>query len=282
MELCTREEGTDFIYVVAFPYVVVLVEAETDDNLPVTLQILVTIRIVNPAKALFETEDWMKVVSGTVISAARNFVGSKPYADLVSEAKIESKGGTAEGDRLDTSVCKLNEKLADGSPGLHERYGVVVDKADIQRVDIAGARKEEILDATVQQYTADQRACTVSTIGKADADAIRTKGTAEADVIAKKGEAEASAIEKKGLAEAKALTARLKSWNDGGTLNGLIAQTEAMSAPGENKTVIWANNPFVKKVDGLAETLESLNIHSLDDLKRNLGIKPENSQEKSA
>ena len=279
----SRDERTDFIYVVAFPYVFIVDEAETDDNLPVDVQIQATVRVVNPYKALFDTENWMEVVSGALIAATRNFVGSKDYADLVSESRLP-KGGTdtSGGDRLCTPVLKLNDTYPDGSPGLHGRYGVIIESVDILRVDIAGERKAEILDATVQRYTADQKAYTTSTLGKAEAEATLAKGTASAKVIELEGVAKASAIENAGLAEAKALTARLAAWNGGGTLNALIAQMEAMGSQGPGKTVIWANNPFVQKFNGLAEALDTLGIKSLDELKEYFGKSGTESEEKTA
>jgi regulator of protease activity HflC (stomatin/prohibitin superfamily) len=280
-EVWARKERTDFIYAVAFPYIFIVDEAETKDRLPVDVEIQATVRVVNPYKALFDTENWMEVVSGTLIAAARNFIGSEDYGDLVSEIR-KTKSGDQDSCQLCTSVLKLNDALENGTPGIHARYGVMIDMVDILRVDIAGARKAEILDATVQKYTADQKAYTTATLGKAEAEATLAKGTAEAEVISKKGAAEASAIEKKGLAEAKALTARLASWNSGGTLNALIAQMEAMGSQGPGKTVIWANNPFVQRFSGLAEALDTLGIKSVDDLKDYFGKAGDESEEKQA
>jgi len=280
-EVWSRKERTDFIYAVAFPYIFIVDEAETQDRLPVDVEIQATVRVVNPYKALFDTENWMEVVSGALIAASRNFIGSEDYGDLVSEIR-KTRSGDQASCQLCTSVLKLNDALENGTAGIHERYGVVIDMVDILRVDIAGERKAEILDATVQKYTADQKAYTTATLGKAEAEAALAKGTASAKVIELEGVAKASAIENAGLAEAKALTARLAAWNGGGTLNALIAQMEAMGSQGPGKTVVWANNPFVQKFSGLAEALDTLGLKSLDDLKNYFGKAGAEPGEKSA
>jgi regulator of protease activity HflC (stomatin/prohibitin superfamily) len=261
-----RKEWTDFIYVVSFPYIMTLVEAETLDNLPVTVMFQLRIRIVNPFKALFDTENWMDVVSGAAIGAARNFVGSKTYAELVSERKLGAKLAKDAADSFSTLLVELNEQLP-GLPdgyGLHREYGAIVEGADVQSISLAGERAGEILEATVKAYTADQNAYATEKAGQADASARRAIGTADADVIRLKA-----------VAEADGLTAKLAAWNNGGRLNALIVQMEAMKAEGAGTKVIWANNPFVQSMDGLAELLDKLGFTSIDDLKAAIGKQEE-------
>ncbi len=252
-EVWPRDERTNFIYAVPFPYVILLSEAETDDRLPVDVEYLLTVRVVNPFKALFDTEDWMQVVTGAVNGVARNFVGHQNYDDLVSDIP---KDGDATGHGKFFQLLKgLNDHLPDGSDGLHAKYGLVIEAADIQRVDIAGKHKDDILKATVAAYTADQEAYATKAAGEATADATRQVGFAEAEVTAKRGEAEAAVLRQKGLASADALKARTKVLVNAGSMGSVIAQTEAMASTGPGKTVIWANNPLMGAIPAVADAL---------------------------
>lgn len=266
-EISTRKDFTDFIYVIPFPYVLVLAEAETRDNLPVDLQYQLVVKVTNPAKALFGTENWREVVTGAANSEARNFVGSKSYQQLVSETHEPDEHGPAgPDDRFAKMILALNNHLPDGGSGLRERYGVEVVAADVQRVDPAGDNKALIEEVTVRAYVAEQDKIATIKAGEGKAGAILAEGNATAEVTERQARAEALAISLKGKAEADALVLELAAWNKGGTINAILAQTKAMAANGPGKTVIWANNPLMQQHNGLGGIFDALGLKTAEEL----------------
>lgn len=263
-----RHEDTEVIYVTSFPYILKLPAAETADRIAVTVEFQVSVRVVNPYRALFDTENWLELVSGAIMGAARNYVGQRGYTELVSEYKAAKDAGTSPSviSPFSVPLRELSKVCADGTPGLHELYGVVIERGDIQSVEYAGDNPQ-FLTAAEEAFIADQKRYATETNATAEANAKLTLAEAESKSIRMIAEAKAFEIDAEGAATAKALAARLASWNNGGLLNAIVAQTEAMASPGPNKTVIWANNPLIGKINGLAEAFDSLGIKTLDQLK---------------
>lgn len=237
--LWSRSEQTDFIYVVSFPYVLKLSEAETEDNLPVDVEYQLTVRVTNPYKALFDTENWMEVVSGIVNGAVRNFVGGKSFDELRSETDENNSD-----DCFTQNVLKLNDKLpseSDPTPadrwekGLRGKYGVIIEKLDIQRIDPAGPQKAELAAATVRAYKSRQEATEIRNLGEAKADADLAQYTADSEGIRLKGTAAADSIK-----------ARAEALATAGELAPEMIKAEALveASKGAGSNFVWATSPF--------------------------------------
>jgi hypothetical protein len=264
LSVWVRERLTDFIYTSNFPYLIVIDSAETKDRLPVDGIYQLTVRITNPFKALFDTENWMENVSASANRQARNFIGASNYSELVSEDE-NREGEKGPGDSFSKPVVLLTTELPDETvvpgrkrrkTGLAGRNGVTIVSADLQQIDITGPRAAEILDATVKAYTAEQDAYATKQAGEASAAADLAKGTANATVI-----------ELKGKAEGVSLDARLSILSKFADLGQIVVQADAMKADGPGKTIIWANNPFFASKPGLADTLAGLGIKTPEDLR---------------
>jgi hypothetical protein len=299
LETWSRDRETDFIYISDFPYRILLSKAECKDGIPLDIEYQLVIRITNPAKALFSTENWLESVSEAVIRQARSYVGSRTYKELLSESD-EKKGlvGKPLGpddsipeydddpDSFSCKIIKLSEELPDDradaeafKKGLSGRYGVTIVGFNPLTVEIVGDHAGEYEEATVAEFTADKKAYATRTAGQAEADAELAKGTAQAEVMKRQGEAKAAAelaegrakarvIALKGTAKAMALKAKLTSLHQFGRLGELVAQVEGMKANGPGKTVIWANNPFISSIPGLVDVLNSTGLKSAEDLNR--------------
>ncbi|MDB4992089.1 MAG: hypothetical protein JWL75_334 [Parcubacteria group bacterium] len=278
-EPCKRAETSRFTRVVSTSYVIEIKGAKSKEGIPLLLRVLVTLRIVNPYRAWFGTTDWLETITGAITSGGRNFTGSKSYADLTSESTLPD--GTIDktgADLLCTTILSLNTILTDGTAGIHERYGVELDMINIQEMDIDAPPEEKakLLKDTLARYNADNVAYTTRVEGEAQADATLAKGTADAKVIVLDGMAKAGAIKAKGLARAEVLRAQLAEWNNGGQLNALVAQTKAMEAGKGDRTILWAQNPWVQAVPGLATVLNSLGVKTANELEAALETnKPE-------
>lgn len=249
--LWNRAGSTNFIYTSKFPYLVVIDSAETEDRLPLDGMYQLTVQINNPFSALFHTENWLESVTGYSNRQARNFIGARKYADLVSETK---KVGDAQDERFSTTILELNDALpgqTGSDNGTRKQNGVTIISADLQQLEITGDEAGKIREATLRAYTADQDAYATVAAGEADGKAELARGTARAAVIELTGKATGSAYKE-----------RLAVLQEFGDLAPILLQTDAMSAVGPGRTVLWANNPFIAGKPGLAEALEGLGINT--------------------
>lgn len=255
--LWNRENRTNFIYTSKFPYLVVIDSAENKDNLPLDGKYQLTLQINNPFSALFLTQNWLESVEAYSNRQARNFIGAHTYAELVSETKQDGSGDQ----RFSTAIVELNETLpgqTDKKIGTKKQNGVTIISADLQQLEISGDQAGTIRDATLKAYTANQEAYATVAAGEAEGKAELARGTAKAKVI-----------ELTGTATGLAYKERLSALKDFGDLAPILLQTDAMSAEGPGRTIVWANNPFIASKPGLAEALEGLGIKTPEDL-RNL------------
>lgn len=262
-ELWHRDDKTEFVYTANFPYMVLLDSAETSDRLPLDGVYQLVVRVTNPFRALFDTENWFQTITALANRQARNYVGQNKYADLVAETKKD--GDSSGAGSFSTSIVMLNTRLPGediDTGGVLRQNGVRIVSADLQQLEITGANKQAIVDATLRAYTAEQEAIATRTAGDAEAAATLAKGTAAAAVTRLQGEA-----------VGQAYGARLKALKKFGDLSGLLLQTDAMSAEGPGRTVVWANNPLIAARPGLAEALEHLGIKTPEDLKAILAAK---------
>lgn len=255
--LWNREGTTNFIYTSKFPYLVVIDSAETEDRLPLDGMYQLTVQINNPFSALFHTENWLESVTGYANRQARNFIGARKYGDLVSETKV--KGDPNDEERFSTTILELNMVLPGQTGtdnGTRKQNGVTIISADLQQLEITGDQAGTIRAATLKAYTADQDAYATVAAGEAEGKAELARGTAKATVIQLTGRSVGMAYKE-----------RLTALSEFGDLAPLLLQTDAMSAEGPGRTVLWANSPFISSKPGLAEALEGLGIKTLEDLR---------------
>jgi len=260
--VASRNCKTDFVYVNDFAYVIYLDAAESDDSIPLTLQYQLVVRVNNPYKALFNTDEWLQVITGIANRRARNYVGSRKYDQLLSETdkqNLETDDVEKRPDEFSHQLVRLtyeltdDEKLDDESKkkkyerGLLGRYGVTIVSANLQTLEVVAPEgvKNDVLKSTMEKFTADRKAYSIRKEAEASADAILFEGTARAKVISLTGKA-----------EAEALDYRLSVLHDEGKLGELLVQTDAMKADVSGKTVIWAQNPFIRDA-GLSDLLEA-------------------------
>jgi hypothetical protein len=253
-----RQARTDFAYAKAFPYLQEMVEVEDREGLALNVVYQTTLIIKNAWIALFRNEDWLALVSGSLDSMVKNYVGAHTYKELISETKETAPGDAKEpSSHFAEPLIRLTNSLPDDKPGVQNcgllgRRGVEVESADFLSVDPTDPK---IREATQLAYVKSQEALGIVAIGEA---------TATARVAS--GKAEASVIEDAGKAHAAALGARLSVLKDAGRLGELMLQTDAMMADGPGKRVIWANNPFIRE-NGLDGILTELGLTSAQDLK---------------
>ena len=225
-----RRERTWFIYAADFTYWVVLGGAETDDNEPVNVPYLLTIRGTNLYKALFSTSDWFTRATADANAVGKVYVGGATFDELHDEFK---SGSTRRGE--------FKQTILDISDQVKDRYGVEFSDVAMQSPEIVGSNAQEIIAATTARVVARRRAQATLETARGEAAATRVKARAERDAI-------------------EAVYRKIQQFGSTGTL---IRQLQAMEAPGPGRTIIWANSPFARDAD-LAGILQQTGLNPQD------------------
>lgn len=245
-EVWSRREKTDFIYIKPFNYATVMENVENADGIPLSILYMTTIAIKNPFKALFRAVSWLSITNASTGREAKNFIGGSTYDELKNEEAARKSGKSG---NFSLPIVELTNHLPDDAPaatdcGLHARYGVTIQTADLQSFD----PPESLRAATVLRYQKQEEAAGVEALGRAQATVAILKGKADARVVILKG-----------VGEGAALRARIRALRDSGRMGELLLQTDAMMAQGPSSKVIWANNPFINS-NGLSDILDPLGI----------------------
>jgi len=186
----TQLSVVDDVYIIS-------VERAPDQNLiRVKMRLGVTIRIVNPKKALFDVVDWLEVVTTRVQGETRDVVTQHKYEDWV-------EGGEDIGQVI--------------SAFLNDR-GTIQDLKNLYGVEIINL---EVLELMVEDQTyADSILQRVNAV--IIAEAAKTKADGEAVVVDIKAQAEAKAL--------KTVAEEIKAQGDLGTLVRLLEALEKSPA----------------------------------------------------
>lgn len=119
----------------AYVYFIGLSGAEDSINMPIDIGIAVEMLIVNPYKALFQTQNWYRGISNFIQGEIRNEVRKQNYSELI-----------AKGERSLDYI--LIEKLKTLVSLVKDQYGVEISKIKI--VQIYPANKELVYASTRQ------------------------------------------------------------------------------------------------------------------------------------
>lgn len=154
-----HDEWLDYILAQDAVYFTLLEEAEAKGMVPLNIKILLTIRILNPYKALFRVQKWLEQTVNIARPVIRTHIAGKIYEDLVA---------AAEGGELQRTSGGFLKEMADE---LLEDYGVKIKKVGFPSLDpMATERGVDFIKAASQAYVAEK-----------EADAIRIRANAEKD-----------------------------------------------------------------------------------------------------
>lgn len=165
-QIVPRRELTRKFKVNAFPYVIVQTEVISRDGLPLRLTYIVGLRIINPHKALIETEDWLVQLEAAIQQAVRNWAAGFKIMELISQT--DARGSKAKlKENFELEVCKLSDEM-------RTRFGVAVETADLKAPMPDGPRAQAHLDSIAAPFAA-KKAGEVMVIGancQAEADEV--------------------------------------------------------------------------------------------------------------
>ncbi|MEK7181181.1 MAG: SPFH domain-containing protein [Patescibacteria group bacterium] len=154
-----HDEWLDYILAQDAVYFTLLEGAEAKGMVPLNIQILLTIRILNPYKALFRVQKWLEQTVNIARPVIRTHIASKVYEALVA---------AAEGGELQKTSEGFLSKMADE---ILEDYGVKIKKIGFPSLDpTATERGVDFIKAASQAYVAEK-----------EADAVRIRANAEKD-----------------------------------------------------------------------------------------------------
>lgn len=135
------KETLDYILLKDDVYLVEVKEAEDKAMLPLDIQIILTIRILNPYKALFQIQNWLEAVKNRIEPAIRDCVTKNTFENWIAEPKDL-------GQRIFASLKKKNGIVAE----LRTRYGVDLRALGVRDVNPNG----DFRGITVKKVTAEK------------------------------------------------------------------------------------------------------------------------------
>ena len=167
-----HDKWLDYILVQDDVYFTVLEGAEAEKMVPLDIQILLTIRILNPYKALFRVQNWLEQTINIALPYIRTRIASMDYEKLVA-----SKEG---GELQKTSEAFLKELYDEAL----QDYGVRIKKLGIPSFDPSGDRGVNFVEAASRAYVAEQEAKAIVIRAEAEKKRLETVY----DTVIKKGE----------------------------------------------------------------------------------------------
>jgi len=160
-EIQHKEELIEAMVVVDYGYLMILEDAEDADGLHLYIEIIFTIRMINPKKARFDVQDWLEIVLQRSKQPLLEYVRTVSYSKfLKTEAGQKSAG--------DAMLQKLDEAKLTGTDGeFEERYGTQIRAIQIRKIDPPPAYREETLKAFTAEMEAEAKIITAEAEKKA-------------------------------------------------------------------------------------------------------------------
>lgn len=160
-----REERINWILLKDAFYVTEVIEAEEAELVPINVRALITIRVINPYKALFRVHNWLEAVLDILKPAIRKYVSTKKYQELTRKDEYLER--------------ELDTYFEDVSKYIQRRYGVIVKKVGFISVNPGGELGKTYVQASTRKYEAEREAERIATMATAEAGRISTIRDAE-------------------------------------------------------------------------------------------------------
>ncbi len=164
-----EEKEMDNVFIKDRVYLGYIFSAETKEGMPVDIRYLITLRVVNPYKALFLVHRWLEATLDLVSQSGRQYVGRRTYQQLISKETADPKKGFSGG------ISTLENQIL-------KNYGVFFVKAEIHSVEPAGTAAEKYREASIRAYLAEtiKNATITEAEGEARKNVLIGKSKAEA------------------------------------------------------------------------------------------------------
>jgi regulator of protease activity HflC (stomatin/prohibitin superfamily) len=138
------KELLDYILVKVDVYWAQVRKAEDKQMLPLDVELVLTIRVINPYKALFRVQNWLETVINRIEPAVRDAITEDTYERWISEEKDLA-------DRL-ISDKETQELLKE----LRSSFGIEVSAIEVRSINPTTAELDESRKATLKRYFAEK------------------------------------------------------------------------------------------------------------------------------
>jgi hypothetical protein len=190
-EAVSHDELLDYVFVKSAVYFTELKEAETKGMVPLNIGLVLTIRIVNPYRALFRTHQWLEFVVSRLGPYIRQYVPAKKlefekfirvsqgFGSELFQFLGESKEKFTPEDKkrflAEGKSQKEIEDLEQAGKGilwvLWERFGVDIQSIEFASITTEGKIYEE---AAAKKWSAKREKERIEITAQAEANAIET------------------------------------------------------------------------------------------------------------
>ncbi len=150
------EKVIDYVLVQDDVYYSFIDEAETKGMVPVNVALLLTLRVVNPYKALFRVQHWLEATQNRIKPAFRSFVALKEFEELTKQKEAVEE-------ELDSFLrgTKVDEFIRDN-------YGVELVAVEVVRIDPAGEWAKTFTEAATKKWLAEKDKQQIETLADAE------------------------------------------------------------------------------------------------------------------
>lgn len=152
-----HSEVIDYILLKDDVYYTSLREAETKGVVQVNVDLLLTIRIINPHKAFNRVQDWLEATLNQIKPVLRDYIKTLTPEEILASTEETTSENPAQTQEIDQFIRSypeakpIRQKLVDD-------YGVKIKKCGIVHVDPAGPRAAEYLEAASKKWEAEKEA----------------------------------------------------------------------------------------------------------------------------
>jgi len=152
LKAVTKEKMIDYIILQDDVYCARVEGAETEDKVPVDVNLSYSIRISNPFKALFLTQKWLEITTNRIVPRFRRFISTFTYDDIHGMKKSGSKTDASKKIIDFLTEDKLDEDL-------EFRYGVhiVHESVEMQTIDPI-SESNPLMEAAAKPWVAQKNA----------------------------------------------------------------------------------------------------------------------------
>lgn len=156
----------DYILVQDDVYYSFVREAEAVGMVPLNVEMLLTIRIINPYRAFFRIQNWLEATQNRLKPALRDFTATKTFEELVAQTERTETSTTQK-----EEISRQFSEFLSGSQideNLRDDYGVLLKKAEIVNIDPAGDRGETYVAAATKGWEADKEKIKIEKLADAE------------------------------------------------------------------------------------------------------------------
>lgn len=167
-------ELLDFIILKDDVYWALVDKAEDKNLLPLEIELLLTVRIINPYKALFVIQNWLETTINRVKPAVRPLIPAEEYNYWIKKKEFL-------GEQILEKTGALRDELA-------QWYGIEIKKTEVKDINPPEGYREK----TLAPYFADleKQTAIIKAEGEKNAAIIGAEGIKQATVIKAEGEEE--------------------------------------------------------------------------------------------